>query len=180
MLENFITYFQWFYLLSRCFSCCCFTKISHLGAIYFLPGAFSCCSAASFAFLARCPAVRAATRAQWRALKAENFFSSSLIARNSMTGLGFKSGITGPVSCVASLRSSSVASPLRNLRFSWMGKRMSLLWYSFKRWTFFWRDSTDLLRRRLSTAIPTVRANPAVRPEAWKTNQKVKQTVVEI
>lgn len=143
-----------------------FAVITRISRVYFLPGAFSACSWASLAFLARCPAVRAATRAQWRALKAEKVFSSSLIARNSMTGFDLTSSMIGPVSCVASLRSSSVASPLRNLRFSWMGKRMSLFWYSFKRWTFFWRDSTDLLRRRRSTEIPTVLANPAVRPEA--------------
>lgn len=101
----------------------------------------------------------------WYAL---NLRSSSVIWRNSISAAGLLIGNTGPLCCVAVLRSSSVASPLRNLRLACTGNKINLLRYSFKRWMFSCCPSTDLLRRRRSTAIPMVWAKPGVIPAPCK------------
>jgi len=61
----------------------------------------------------------------------------------------------------------TVASPFFSFLFGCMGKRINLDLYSFRRCTFCCKDSTDLLRRRWSTAIPTDRAKPAFSPAPW-------------
>lgn len=45
-----------------------------------------------------------------------------------------------------------------------LGKRMSLEWYSFSLCTLACRDSVDLFRLRGSTEIPIVRANFLLMP----------------
>merc|ERR1719309_1527280 len=70
-----------------------------------------------------------------------------------------------PASWVALAISSGVASSLPGF-FLFLGKRMSLLLYSFNLWTFTWRLSRDLFLRLLSTAMPMVLAKRGCRPTA--------------
>lgn len=51
---------------------------------------------------------------------------------------------------------------------AFLGNRMSLERYSFRRCTLAWRDSVDLLRRRGSTEMPIVRAVFLWMPAAYK------------
>ncbi len=79
-------------------------------------------------------------------------------------------GATAVFNWTALARSSALESPFLAL-LPFLGKTISLDWYSLSLWTLSCKDSNDLLVRLWSTAIPTVRAKVGLIPAAFNSSK---------
>nr|BAF84080.1 unnamed protein product [Homo sapiens]BAG51528.1 unnamed protein product [Homo sapiens] len=86
----------------------------------------------------------------------ESFAIPLLLSDDSGFLLTFLMGMTGPVSWVANFCSSAELSPFLGAE-GFLGKRMSLEQYSFRRCTLACRESVDLFCLLGSTEMPVVR-----------------------